>query len=151
MKILKEIITNHAIIAPAIAWFISQVLKTVLYVFTEKKFDIKRIVGDGGMPSAHSATVVALAVMAGYTSGFDSAVFAVSIIFAAVVIRDAVGVRREVGKHARVIKALHASEKEENVPEFSELKLISGHTLAEVIFGILMGIVVSVLYIIIVF
>ena len=151
MGIFKSIITNHVIIAPILTWAFSQIIKTVLYLIKEKKFDIKRIVGDGGMPSAHSATVVTLAIMAGYTEGFGSAIFAVGIIFAAVVIRDAVGVRREVGKHARVIKALNDSEKAKEIDEFNKLKLISGHSILEVILGILFGILMSIAYILIVF
>ena len=144
MEIIKSIVTNHVLIAPAGAWLISQVLKTVLFFIKEKKLDIKRIVGDGGMPSGHSATVVCLAVMAGYAEGFGSAIFAVAIIFSAVVIRDAVGVRREVGKQARILKEL--TDKSDIKPE-EKLKLISGHTIPEILIGMLIGVAVSVLYI----
>jgi acid phosphatase family membrane protein YuiD len=147
MEIIKSIVTNHVLIAPAVAWLISQVLKTVLFFIKEKKLDIKRIVGDGGMPSGHSATVVCLAVMAGYAEGFGSAIFAVAIIFSAVVIRDAVGVRREVGKQARILKEL--TDKSDIKPE-EKLKLISGHTIPEILIGMLIGVAVSVLYIVVI-
>lgn len=147
MGFLKSIVTNHVLIAPAVAWLISQVLKTVLFFIKEKKLDIKRIVGDGGMPSGHSATVVALAVMAGYTAGFGSAAFAIAIIFSAVVIRDAVGVRREVGKQARILKELADKS---DIKSNEKLKLISGHTIPEILAGIFIGALVSVLYIIII-
>jgi acid phosphatase family membrane protein YuiD len=147
MEIIKSIVTNHVLIAPAVAWLISQVLKTVLFFIKEKKLDIKRIVGDGGMPSGHSATVVCLAVMAGYVEGFGSAIFAVAIIFSAVVIRDAVGVRREVGKQARILKEL--TDKSDIKPE-EKLKLISGHTIPEILIGMLIGVAVSVLYIVVI-
>ena len=147
MEIIKSIVTNHVLIAPAAAWLISQVLKTVLFFIKEKKLDIKRIVGDGGMPSGHSATVVCLAVMAGYAEGFGSAIFAVAIIFSAVVIRDAVGVRREVGKQARILKEL--TDKSDIKPE-EKLKLISGHTIPEILIGMLIGVAVSVLYIVVI-
>jgi acid phosphatase family membrane protein YuiD len=147
MEIIKSIVTNHVLIAPAVAWLISQVLKTVLFFIKEKKLDIKRIVGDGGMPSGHSATVVCLAVMAGYVEGFGSAIFAVAIIFSAVVIRDAVGVRREVGKQARILKEL--TGKSDIKPE-EKLKLISGHTIPEILIGMLIGVAVSVLYIVVI-
>jgi acid phosphatase family membrane protein YuiD len=147
MEIIKSIVTNHVLIAPAVAWLISQILKTVLFFIKEKKLDIKRIVGDGGMPSGHSATVVCLAVMAGYVEGFGSAIFAVAIIFSAVVIRDAVGVRREVGKQARILKEL--TDKSDIKPE-EKLKLISGHTIPEILIGMLIGVAVSVLYIVVI-
>ena len=117
MQFFKDILSNHIILAPIIAWAVSQILKTVTYLVVEKEFVFKRIISDGGMPSAHSATVISLAGMCGWTQGFDSAAFAIAMILAVVIMRDAVGVRRESGINASAIKLLaDRSNKELDAP-----------------------------------
>lgn len=154
MNFFKEIISNHVLIVPVIAWAICQTLKIFTNLFTRKEFDIKRIVADGGMPSAHSATVFSLSVMCGYAAGFDSALFALSMLFAIVVMRDAVGVRRDTGRNAAKIKELADSVNKiqtsgDKEIETEKLKLVAGHTPIEVAAGVIIGLLVSVLYIVI--
>ena len=137
-----------------IAWAVAQVLKTALYLITEKEFDLKRMISDGGMPSAHSATVVALAGMCGWTQGFDSAAFAIAIIIAIVIMRDAVGVRHESGVNAAAIKELaekaNKSLAEGEAPiETNKLKLLVGHTALQVACGCVIAIAVCIAYILI--
>ena len=154
MQIIKDILSNHMILAPIIAWAVSQILKTVTYLIVEKKFVFKRIISDGGMPSAHSATVISLAVMCGWTQGFDSAAFAIAMILAVVIMRDAVGVRRESGINASAIKQLadrlnkELSEGEAPI-ETNKLKVLVGHTPLQVACGCIIGIAVCILYILI--
>ena len=154
MGILKNIISNHVLIVPIIAWALSQVLKMFTYLIVEKKLDMKRIVSDGGMPSAHSATVSSLMVMCGWVSGFNSAIFAVSVIFAIVVMRDAVGVRRETGKQAASIKELASTVNRAFLNKNAEirtenLKVLVGHTPLQVVFGAILGFIISISYILI--
>lgn len=154
MEIFKDLISNHVLIVPIIAWALSQVLKTFTYLIVEKKLDIKRIVSDGGMPSAHSATVIALMVMCGWTEGFGSALFAVSMIFAIVVMRDAVGVRRETGKQASSIKELALIVNKAFLDKSAEirtesLKVLVGHSPLQVVFGAILGFIISISYILI--
>ncbi len=150
----KDFITNHMIIAPILAWALSQVLKTVTYLIVEKKFVFKRIISDGGMPSAHSATVITLAALSGWTQGFGSAIFAISVIFAIVIMRDAVGVRRESGVNASAIKQLADKTNSmmgdgEKLISTEKLKVLVGHTPLQVAAGCIIGVIVSVLYILI--
>ena len=154
MNFFKEIISNHVLIVPVIAWAISQTMKIFTNLIVVKEFDIKRILADGGMPSSHSATVVSLAVMCGWTAGVGSAIFALSLLFAIVVMRDAVGVRRETGKQAASIKeladAVHKSFLSRDAEIRTEnLKLLVGHTPLQVVFGVIIGLAVSILYIVI--
>ena len=100
MNIFLDIVTNPVLFIPAISWVIAQIMKAIINAIVNKKFSVDRLVGDGGMPSGHSATVTSLAIMCGLTSGFDSTVFGLATIFAIVVMHDALGVRREAGKHA---------------------------------------------------
>ena len=149
---LGDIFTNHMLIAPIIAWAVAQVLKIFTYLIVEKEFVLKRLVSDGGMPSAHSATVIALAVMSGWTQGFGSAAFAISMILAVVIMRDAVGVRRESGVNASIIKLLakrsnsQLKEGEEHI-KTDMLKELVGHTPLQVACGCIIGLIVGILYI----
>jgi acid phosphatase family membrane protein YuiD len=55
----------------------------------------------GGMPSSHSSTVVALAVVTGFQECFSSSLFALDAIFATIIMYDATGVRQAVGVQAK--------------------------------------------------
>ena len=154
MEILKEFIANHVLFAPITAWLISQLVKATINFCVYKKFSFERLFGDGGMPSAHSATVMALTVMMAWTVGFGSASFALSFIFAVVVMRDALGVRREAGKQAASIKQLAESvnkifHSKDNEIKTENLKVLVGHTPLQVFFGALTGALVAVCYILI--
>jgi acid phosphatase family membrane protein YuiD len=118
------------------------VIKTIIHFAMTKKFEWERLVGDGGMPSGHSATVTSLAMMCALVYGTGSFEFAVTCILAIIVCHDATGVRLETGKQAVVInelrKTLHIlTEKAE--PE-EKLKEFVGHTPIQVAAGILIGI-----------
>lgn len=138
-----ELITNPFLLTGVLSWFYAQVLKTVIYYLINKKLDFGRMIGDGGMPSGHSATVTSLAVLTGLVCGPGSVEFAISFLFAIVVCHDATGVRRETEKQAYLITELiKAFEEisEEQIPEV-KLKKFVGHTPVQVLAGILLGIV----------
>lgn len=152
-EIFLDILTNHMILVPLIAWAVSQVVKTIINVIKAKSFSFKYIVSDGGMPSAHVATVVSLATMCGWVEGYDSALFALASVVAVVIIRDSVGVRFDTGVNARAIKKLVDSINKD-LPDASKvdvgkLKLVAGHTTKQVIAGFITGVAVAVLYILI--
>ena len=152
-----SIFTNDVLIVAIASWLIAQVVKVIVNAAMTKQFDIERLFGDGGMPSAHSATVTSAALMVGIHEGFGSPVFGLALIFAIVVMHDATGVRQEAGKHAR-----HIIEISEILNEYldylvendykikvEKLKTLVGHTHLQVLFGALTGIIVVVLYLLI--
>ena len=153
-KAVLDIATNPVLFVPAVAWCVAQLLKVIINAIVNRKFDISRLVGDGGMPSGHSATVTALATMCGLTSGFDSPLFGLSMIFAIVVMHDASGVRREAGKQAVSIKKIadmlnnHLFSAEGEHEEFytDTLKVFVGHTRFQVFCGAALGIGIALLY-----
>lgn len=151
MDVLFQIITNPVLIVPAFSWLIAQVLKSIISAIVNKKFSFDRLVGDGGMPSGHSATVTSLAVMCGVSSGFDSPVFGLAVMFAIVVMHDALGVRRETGKQAvSIIKMAellndYFSERDQ-VIKTDKLKVLVGHTPLQVVCGSLLGAAVAIIY-----
>ena len=111
-------------------------------MIVHKKFDASRLIGDGGMPSGHSATVSSVATMALWHFGTGSFEFALSLILAIIVCHDAMGVRRETGKQAvvlnEIIETFNILSKDEN-PE-AKLKEFVGHTPIQVAAGIIIGI-----------
>ena len=106
MQIFNEIIHNKCIYIPFVLWFFIQVFKVLTDLIINKKFNFKRIIGAGGMPSSHSAVVCSLASCIGKEYGFDSGIFAISVIMAFVVMYDAAGVRRAAGKQATILNKI---------------------------------------------
>ena len=142
MDIVNELIQNKILICAAISWATAQVLKTIIHAIVNKTLDPRRLFGDGGMPSAHSATVTSVAVSCGFVCGFDSPIFAVALIFAFIVMHDAMGVRLETGKQAKVLNDLMEIFYTEGTPE-QKLKEFVGHTPLQVISGFVLGLIIT--------
>lgn len=143
MNIFQQIITNKCIYVPLLVWICIQTFKVIYDLVTTKKFNFKRIMGAGGMPSSHSAVVTCLAILIGRTNGFDSTIFALSLIFAMVVMYDAAGVRRAAGKQARLLNKIVETPGLTNVQVQERLVEVLGHTPLQVIVGALIGITVG--------
>ena len=142
MTWLKELVTNPFLITSCSSWFIAQLIKVIINFFVTKKLDWERLVGDGGMPSGHSATVSSLAVFAALRCGCGSFEFAVCAILAIIVCHDAMGVRQEAGKQAVVINDMVAQfEKllKQDIVDI-DLKELVGHTPLQVLAGITLGV-----------
>lgn len=149
MDTVQELLHNDILLAGICSWLTAQVLKTILYAILNKELDLTRLMGDGGMPSAHSATVTAVAAMTGLTCGFDSPIFAVACITAIIVMHDAMGVRLETGKQAKMLNEMVALFEALGQPKLSmekKLKEFVGHTPLQVMAGMLLGIMVAVIY-----
>lgn len=144
MDYFSELIHNYILMAAAISWFTAQVIKTIIDFLITKKLTLERLVGSGGMPSCHSATVCALSVAAALEHGLGSPVFALAAIFAIIVMYDARGVRRETGTQAVIINQImdyFNSEHPEKIKFTQEnLKELIGHTPLQVLIGALLGI-----------
>ena len=151
MDFFVKAFTNPILIVPTCSWLIAQVIKAVINAIVMKKFSLSRLFGDGGMPSGHSATVMALACMCGIEVGFGSPLFAVAAILAIIVMHDATGVRRETGKQANVIVGMatvigeYFSEVDKKVKE-EKLKLMVGHSPLQVVVGAILGMLVALSY-----
>ena len=145
MNFLNGILENRILLASFWAWLVAQFLKTVIYVIVNKNFNPERLLGDGGMPSSHSATVMALVTATAFHYGSDTFQFAIAAILALIVMHDAMGVRRETGKQAKVINNMidWFAEFESDLPPEEKLKEVVGHTPTQVFFGALLGIVVG--------
>lgn len=138
--------TNPVIDCALLAWFLAQFIKVVLDLILLRRFDAKRFVSSGGMPSSHSSMVVACTVAIGKIYGADTAVFALSVVFSAVVMYDACNVRRSAGDTARLVNQLLAHVERLTAEDFAEdLKEVMGHTPLQVLMGALLGLAVGLL------
>lgn len=143
MNDLQKIINNKFLYAPLIVWFCIQLFKVIYELVTTKKFNFKRILGAGGMPSSHTAVVTSLSAMIGKSQGFDTPIFAMSVIFALVVMYDAAGVRRAAGKQARLLNKLVETPGLSGVQVQEKLVEVLGHTPLQVFVGAAIGITVG--------
>ncbi len=134
------------IIVPIATWFSIQLFKLIYDLVTTKQFNFKRIMGAGGMPSSHSAVVTSLATLIGKNEGFDSGLFAVSLIFACVVMYDAAGVRRAAGKQAKLLNKIVQTPGLSKVEVSEKLVEALGHTPIQVIVGAVIGIVAGLIF-----
>lgn len=146
MQYIYEILSNKILIASFFGWLSAQFLKTLIYILVNKEFNVERLLGDGGMPSSHSATVMALVTSTAFYYSFSSFEFAVSAIMALIVMHDAMGVRRETGIQAKVINNMMEwfQEMNSDIPVEQKLKEFVGHTPLQVFFGAILGIVIGI-------
>ena len=152
MQLIRDVLNLNPILTVALlAWFVAQVLKTLLNFILLGKFQLERMWGDGGMPSAHSATVCAMVIATARSEGFSSAIFAVAAVVAIITMHDAMGVRRETGEQAKVLNKMieqwiDVTEKNAPFLQNMHLKEMVGHTPLQVLAGFVVGCVVGALY-----
>lgn len=134
----------EAITCGLLAAIIAQSIKVVTYLCTHKKINFKIFTTTGGMPSSHTAGVIALSTSIAIIDGIDSLLFAVSIGFSLVIMQDAAGLRRAAGKTAATLNRLvdEFVQKNQEVKPYAALKELLGHTPLEVFCGMLLGIAV---------
>lgn len=136
----------YGLVAFAGGFVIAQLWKFVAGVISSRKQEkrnFKEMVGylmrSGGMPSGHAASVTALTVYLGCFSGFDSPIFMLAVAFWGIVLYDAIHVRYAVGEQG---KALNKLLEEARKPE---LPVVEGHTMAQVVVGTILGIIIGLL------
>ena len=148
MTFFTDLINNKIFMVAAIGWFTAQVIKTIIHLILSKQFVAERLVGSGGMPSSHSATVCALATSTYMEFGAGSFEFAIAVILAIVVMHDARGVRRETGIQAQLLNDMLKLFEDMGRKELSahdKLKEFVGHTPLQVIIGAILGILIAIL------
>ena len=145
MSFISGVLSNRILLAAFWAWLVAQVLKTLIYVAVNKNFNPERLLGDGGMPSSHSATVMAMVTSTAFYFGPETFEFAVTAILALIVMHDAMGVRRETGKQAKVINNMMDwfMQMDSDISPEEKLKEFVGHSPTQVFFGALLGIIVG--------
>ena len=140
---MGELLRNDALIASVVAWWLAQASKLLIMLLRERTVRLSLLASAGGMPSAHSAVVVALTARVGIQDGVASTSFALALVFAGIVLYDAAGVRRAVSHQARILNRM--LEEGLEYQRFSEKRLLDllGHTPFEVFVGSLLGLLVA--------
>ena len=152
MQFIHSVLTfNEILTVSLLSWFVAQVLKTIINFVLLGRFQLERMWGDGGMPSAHSATVTAMVIATARSEGIHSAIFAVAAVVAIITMHDAMGVRRETGEQAKVLNKMleqwiEVTEKNNPFLQNMRLKEMVGHTPLQVMAGFALGILVGFLY-----
>ena len=152
MQFIHSVLTfNEILTVSLLSWFVAQVLKTIINFVLLGRFQLERMWGDGGMPSAHSATVTAMVIATARSEGIHSAIFAVAAVVAIITMHDAMGVRRETGEQAKVLNKMleqwiEVTEKNHPFLQNMHLKEMVGHTPLQVMAGFALGILVGFLY-----
>ena len=144
-EFFTQFFSNKILWAGFSGWVLAQIIKVPLEYFLRRRWDWSLLFSSGGMPSSHSALVTGTAVGIGIAEGFNSPMFALALVLAVVVIYDAIGVRRQAGDHARVLNLMIDELLTGHPLAEKELKEMLGHTPREVVGGIALGIVMSIL------
>lgn len=147
MDFIIELLQNRIFISAVIGWLVAQVLKTLIHFILTKKLVAERMVGSGGMPSSHSATVCALAAATGIQYGGGGFEFAVTVMLAIIVMYDAMGVRRETGKQGQILNEMLEvfTNMGKQISAEAKLKEFVGHTPLQVLMGAILGIGIAVI------
>lgn len=132
----------YAMLAFVVAWFIAQAWKTIAGIWGGRKntdkMNFRSFVSyatrSGGMPSGHAASMTALTTCLGLMYGFDSGLFILSVATTLIVIYDATHVRYAVGKQGEALNKIL----QENGSK--PLQIVEGHTMAQVIVGVILGV-----------
>ena len=142
MQFIHSVLTfNEILTVSLLSWFVAQVLKTIINFVLLGRFQLERMWGDGGMPSAHSATVTAMVIATARSEGIHSAIFAVAAVVAIITMHDAMGVRRETGEQAKVLNKMleqwiEVTEKNNPFLQNMHRKEMVGHTPLQVMGGL---------------
>lgn len=131
---------NKIFIITILTWLIAQVIKVIIGIINEKRFNFKWFVGTGGMPSSHCAGVAALATTVGMRFGYDSGIFAIAFIFTIITMFDAQGVRRSTGRQAEILNKMFEDLYFRKPIKEDRLREFIGHTPIQVFAGVALGV-----------
>jgi len=140
------IFANDVFWTVAAAWLTASLLKVIFYSIQKKKINFRRLIGNGGMPSTHSASVVSLAFSVGFKDGWSSSALAISLVLAFIVMIDASGVRLAASKHAKALNEITEEVFKDGQFHYEKFNELLGHTPTQVFVGGLIGVFVSVTF-----
>lgn len=129
--------------AAATAWFIAQALKMILSFIENKRIDWSLATASGGMPSSHTAFVIAATTMIGKIEGMESSMFALAVVLSIVVMYDAMNVRRAVGHMGQTLNQIINNINKSGKVNVENVKEILGHSPLQVLAGLVLGLVVG--------
>nr|ABK25120.1 unknown [Picea sitchensis] len=139
-----SLFSNYPLMAALLSFALAQSLKILTTWYKVKRWDAKRLLGSGGMPSSHSASVTALAAAIGFHDGPGGSSFAISLVLACVVMYDAFGVRLHAGRQAEVLNQIvFELPAEHPLADTRPLREPLGHTPPQVAAGAALGFIIA--------
>uniref|UniRef100_A0A0D6R3C1 Phosphatidic acid phosphatase type 2/haloperoxidase domain-containing protein n=1 Tax=Araucaria cunninghamii TaxID=56994 RepID=A0A0D6R3C1_ARACU len=143
-EVAHSLFANYPLTAAFLSFVVAQSLKILTSWYKEKRWDAKRLIGSGGMPSSHSAAVSALAVAVGLHDGPGASTFAIALVLACVVMYDAFGVRLHAGRQAEVLNQIvFELPAEHPLADTRPLREPLGHTPLQVAAGAFLGFIMA--------
>lgn len=136
---MEAILSNKALLIPAAAWCVAQLLKVIISSIKDKHLNLSYLLDMGRMPSAHTTVVSALATTVAKVHGVDSALFAISVLFALIVMYDAAGVRQTVSTQSIILNRMLDELFKGKTAFEQRMREFIGHTKLEVIAGAVLG------------
>lgn len=148
LQFLKDMVCNEVLVSAIGSWVFAQIVKTIIHLFATKKFVPERLIGSGGMPSCHSASMCGLVTSLLINEGIKSPITALACVMAVVVMYDAVGVRRETGTQSAVLNNIIENDHEldNQLKLKKKLREHIGHTPLQVWVGASIGIAFALVY-----
>jgi len=129
---------SSVIIIAFVAYLVAQTSK---FVLARRRDPLVTFSATGGMPSGHSATIVAATTVIGLSEGLNSSLFGLAVVISALVIHDAIRLRWAVGEQARRINELLGVS---SLANRTRLIVWRGHRLREVGVGAVLGFILAV-------
>jgi uncharacterized protein len=137
--ILSVVAWNPPLLLAILAMTSAQAFKFLSTLVRRRRVDFTRLLGTGGMPSSHSASVTALTVAVGLGHGWNSTIFGVTAFVSLIVMYDATGIRRAAGRQAQILNRMLEDLKDYHKLHGERLKELLGHTPMEVLVGAAYG------------
>lgn len=140
---LHHIVANYCFRSAVLGWLVAQCLKVAFGVIQEKRFNFRWFVGSGGMPSSHASLVMGASTSIGLVEGFETPLYALSLVFAFITMFDAQGVRRQVGSQAAALNKIFKDIYEHRGIQEAPVAQLLGHTPIQVFAGALIGVLIA--------
>ena len=125
------------LVTPVLTWLVVGPIKFLINSARQGRWAFN-LVGNGGFPSNHSATVTSMATLIALREGIGHPAFGVAVTLCFIVMIDANSLRQHVGRQAPAINRLAAGH-----AGHTTLRERMGHTLVEIGGGIVTGILMG--------
>jgi acid phosphatase family membrane protein YuiD len=143
MSIISALPLPAPFLVPMLTWFIAQSLKVII-ARVRGQHSLATYMAPGGVPSVHSSVVASLVVVVGLTAGWNSPALAISVVIAGLTLFDALVTRPLDGLQSEMINKFQ--KKLFSAEHYEKLKEIVGHRPSEIIFGLILGIILGLVF-----
>jgi acid phosphatase family membrane protein YuiD len=127
------------LLTPFLTWLVVGPIKFLINSARQRRWAFN-LVGNGGFPSNHSATVTSMATLIALREGIGHPAFGVAVTLCFIVMIDANSLRQHVGRQAAAINRLAAGAGDSG---HRTLRERMGHTLVEIGGGIVTGVLIG--------